>query len=546
MIFDRIKRLSIRYKIGAVVAHLLLPVLILAGVALYGVDLYKNIVRDVAWRANVLPIAETLSRHVGQLQTQLGELRGIRTTRLSPSPYDRRADRMALQQRFRNSLNDVQKSCSEYRGQLESRIQEVGMDTAFHREQKTIDNIYLAVRLLGNTIEDADWGQTKLETVEPQLDRLQALTGELPTYLHEELQGYSRSMKRRARWLNGIALLCFSVSFVLVAMLLRLSYLWIFKPLGILIDGSRKVACGVASGETGGAFQYRIEMQSQDEMAELADSMNEMTARFEMVRTDLAQKVGQLEDIRRELDNKVREKSQELVRNERLAGVGFLAAGVAHEINNPLMAISTCSESLQRRVGGMIEKGEMASEESASVLRYLKMIQDEAFRCKEITQKLLSFARSGKKAREKTDFSQIVLDIMDVARQHDAFRQRELQVDVASEIFARVNPQEMKQVVLNLLVNAFQSTGDDGVVTVQLRREANLARLTVSDDGMGMTEAVLKNIFEPFFTQREQGQGTGLGLSISHRIVEEHQGRIEAHSDGPGCGSTFTVTIPVE
>ncbi len=520
------------------VVYLLLLAFILAGVAFYAVDLYRNLVRDVSWRANILPVAGTMSRHVGQLQTQLGELRGIRLTRLSPAPYDRTVDRVNLQRRFNSSLGEVQKSCTEYRSQLESRIAEVGMDTAFDRERKTIDNIHLSIQLLRDTVESSDWGQTKLEAVEPQLDRLQALAGELPAYLHEELQGYSQSMKRRARWLNGVVFFCFSVSFFLIAMLLRLSYVWIFKPLGVLIDGSRKVA--------GGKFQYRIQLQSRDEMAELAESMNEMTARFETVRTDLAQKVVQLEDIRRELDDKVREKSRELVRSERLASVGFLAAGVAHEINNPLMAISTCSESLQRRVGDVFEKCEAAPDESASVLRYLKMIQDEAFRCKEITQKLLSFARSEKKAREKADFSQIVLDIVDVARQHDAFKHKELRIDVPPELFVTVNPQEMKQVVLNLVANALQCTGDDGVVTVRLRQDNDLARLTVSDNGVGMPETILKNIFEPFFTQREHGQGTGLGLSITHRIVEDHQGRIEARSDGPGRGSTFVVEIPLE
>lgn len=531
------KQVSIRAKMWTAVGMLLLLALFLAGAAFYAVNLNKNLVRDVAWRANILPVAGTLSRHVGLLQTQLGELRGIRRTRLSPAPFDRAADRVNLQREFQRNLDEVKKVYNEYRSLLEERIEEVGVDDAFEQELSTIHEIRRSVQLISDTIEQPNWGQDKLEAVESQLEQLQLLTNKLPTYLHEELQGYSQSMKRRARWVNGIVLVCFLISFILIALLLRLSYVWIFRPLGVLIDGSRKVAEGT--------FQYRIQLQSHDEMAELAEAMNGMTERFETVRADLAQKVGQLEEIRRELDDKVREKSRELVRSERLASVGFLAAGVAHEINNPLMAISTCSESLQRRALGVFEKAGADSDETNSVLRYLKMIQDEAFRCKEITQKLLSFARSEKKAREKTDLSVIVRDIVEVTRQHDSFKDKEIRVDVPDSLFVTVNPQEMKQVVLNLVANALQSAGDDGLVTVCLCRDGDVARLTVADNGVGMDEAILKDIFEPFFTQREQGQGTGLGLSITHRIVEDHRGRIEAHSAGPGRGSTFIVEIPV-
>jgi signal transduction histidine kinase len=108
-----------------------------------------------------------------------------------------------------------------------------------------------------------------------------------------------------------------------------------------------------------------------------------------------------------------------------------------------------------------------------------------------------------------------------------------------------VNPQEIKQVVLNLLVNAFDSIDGSGHVRVGVRRSGNEAVLTITDDGCGMTEEVLEHLFEPFFTRRRSGQGTGLGLSIVNRIITDHGGRIEATSDGPGRGSTFQVTLPL-
>jgi two-component system NtrC family sensor kinase len=116
-----------------------------------------------------------------------------------------------------------------------------------------------------------------------------------------------------------------------------------------------------------------------------------------------------------------------------------------------------------------------------------------------------------------------------------------------------VNPQELKQVVLNLLVNALDAVAAEGTVRVAVSRspvpEASRAAgevvLTISDDGCGMDAEVLEHLFEPFFTRRKEGQGTGLGLSIAHRIVADHGGRLEATSPGPGQGSTFCVTLPL-
>jgi signal transduction histidine kinase len=112
-------------------------------------------------------------------------------------------------------------------------------------------------------------------------------------------------------------------------------------------------------------------------------------------------------------------------------------------------------------------------------------------------------------------------------------------------VSAPVNPQEIKQVVLNLVTNALDSLDPGGKVTIDLQRSGEFAELLVTDNGCGMSEDVLRHIFEPFFTRRRDGQGTGLGLSITYRIISEHGGTIEAASDGPGHGSQFRVTIPL-
>ena len=330
-------------------------------------------------------------------------------------------------------------------------------------------------------------------------------------------------------------IVCVTISVGLMLLLIGFSFHWIFKPLHILVEGSRQVASG--------KYGYRIALSSKDEIGELARSMNFMTEQFE-------EKVRQLEENRRDLDEKVQQKSSELVRSERLASVGFLAAGVAHEINNPLMAISACAESLQRRMENQRKSGgrmppDDAPDDTDYAKRYLTMIQEEAFRCKGITERLLGLARNESRERTKTDFVPIITDMLEMLRQQEAFKRKNVKLELPVSFEITVNAQEMKQVVLNLLTNAFHNTEAEGQVRIQLYSQDNRAILSVQDDGIGMEAEVRQDVFEPFFTRRSGNSGTGLGLSITHRIIEEHQGRISVFSEGLGKGSTFVVELPM-
>jgi signal transduction histidine kinase len=279
----------------------------------------------------------------------------------------------------------------------------------------------------------------------------------------------------------------------------------------------------VASGD----FAYRIQLDTRDEMAELADAFNDMTERFQEIRDDL--------------DRQVQERTREVIRGEQLASVGFLAAGVAHEINNPLASIAMCAESLESRIEALAP-GEADAEVAR---RYLSLIQSEAFRCKGITEKLLDFSRLGEVRRQATALMGLVADVAEMLRHVGRFAGRSIEIEEGADVLVMVNPQEIKQVVLNLLVNALDSIDEKGKVRVAAKRSGGEAVLTFTDDGCGMTEEVQEHLFEPFFTRRKTGQGTGLGLSIVHRIVTDHGGRIQAASDGPGSGSTFRVTLPL-
>jgi signal transduction histidine kinase len=246
----------------------------------------------------------------------------------------------------------------------------------------------------------------------------------------------------------------------------------------------------------------------------------------------------------------VKQRTKEVVRSEQLASVGFLAAGVAHEINNPLAIIAWSAEALESRVHDIIYADDVKpddehNQEITVLKNYLRRIQDEAFRCKGITESLLNFSRIGDVDHQDTDLRELTNDVIEMVKHVGSYRNKHIEFRCGERVVACVNSQEIKQVLLNLITNALDSLDENGTVTIELGMHRGQARLIVRDNGCGMTAEVLEHLFEPFFTRRRDGQGTGLGLSISYRIVIDHGGKIEAASDGPGTGSQFSVLLPL-
>lgn len=307
---------------------------------------------------------------------------------------------------------------------------------------------------------------------------------------------------------------------VLLVGLIRNGYVWIFDPIRELHRGAVRVA--------NGDFDYRVRLNTADEMADLADAFNRMTARFQEITVDL--------------DRQVQERSKQLVRSERLAGVGFLAAGVAHEINNPLSAIAMAAESLEDRATEVMNKLDPA--EAGIIKQYLQMIQNESFRCKQITERLLDFSRGRESTREPTDLMRLISEVIAMVQYLGKFREKKIEFKPAGASYAEVNGPEIKQVVLNLVANGLDAMERGGTLFIDLVEQTDHVTLTFRDEGCGMTPEVLDNMFEPFFTSKQPGQGTGLGLSISHRIIAQHGGTIDATSPGPGQGSTFSIRLP--
>src|SRR5262249_27837676 len=197
-----------------------------------------------------------------------------------------------------------------------------------------------------------------------------------------------------------------------------------FYPIRDLQEGVGRVGQG--------DFDHTIRVNSGDEIEDLAAAFNDMTGRLREMYTDLARQVN--------------ERSRQLVRSERLAGVGFLAAGVAHEINNPLASIAFCSEALERRLGEVLnacgEQTGAAGEDAGGVRKDLRLSQQEAFRCKEITQRLLEFSRGGERRREPTDLGELIQGVLDVAKHLPNCKGKKLVFTPPARLVAWVNAQE--------------------------------------------------------------------------------------------------------
>jgi signal transduction histidine kinase len=327
----------------------------------------------------------------------------------------------------------------------------------------------------------------------------------------------ARSVYRTGRY---VILVAFIASVILLAWLMRCGYRWIFKPIRELYEGSSRVAHG--------DFDFRLDLDQQDEMGELADSFNKMTVRFQEIKNDL--------------DRQVRDRVKQLVRSERLAGIGFLAAGVAHEINTPLTGISMVAESLIMRKDSLL--AQMPEEERDDLLEDLETLLTESRQCRAITKKLLEFARGEGDTRSEFDITQAINEVIHLVSHLGKYRSYSLKFEHETPCYIEANRSEMKQVILNLVANGLEAMKEGGELAVELREETDQIEIKIIDQGSGMTDDVLEHLFEPFFTHAKPGEGTGIGLAITHRIVADHGGTIEPTSDGPGQGSTFHIHLP--
>ncbi len=538
MSIPKLTNWTIRKKLLVSMVVLGMVIMVLGYSSFRGVYAYRDLVATLGERAVEIPMTAELTRGIDELRNEYPTL-SLR----EPMKFrlDQDLEREMRHRRFRKRLEEVHNLLVRYQTRLEAsdsdeatlsdRSEEIDIANEMFTLLSVIDRQQLG---LLNTQHDG----YKVQQLHEQLAELSNLAHALPTRLADKMAVFREEVRDRYR--TWIVLTWSSVTLATLMLVGLIAYARraVIRPFKDLLSGARRVAAG--------DFTVQIGAESKDELAELADAINMGVASFL--------------NIQQDLHEQVRERSREVIRNEQLASVGFLAAGVAHEINNPLASIAWSAEALESRLHRILHTSEptvaKVQEELAGVdvdtLRtYLKRIQDEAFRCKGITERLLDFSRLGTiERRQYVDLSELIEDVVGMVRHLGQSRSKQILFNPGpTAMMAWASPQEMKQVVLNLLTNALESIDPNqtnGKVSITIEQRSDQIQFSIEDNGAGMSEEVLQHLFEPFYTRRRDGRGTGLGLPITSRIIADHGGRIAVKSLGIGVGSRFVISIPCQ
>ena len=521
-------RRRIRSQMHYGVAMLLIVVVILSIAAFWGVAKFRTLTKSIRTRSAELPLVARLSQEISDLRATYSKSCAPPTVQSSVDNFW--AETGLAASSFRWELRECFDALHNYQQQLEK--SEIGDHRIadMTKENEAVEKIDSQLGIIIALSQDELWIHDEAQkiTIYEEIDILQTEVSQLPGYLKDRMDGFAELARAEYRTLMVVSGLLTAAALIVLFFLVRRFHLQIFSPLETLLAGARSVAAG--------NYDHRVDLKTNDEMAELAQAFNETTQNFQ--------------EIRRDLNQQVKQRTREIVRSEKMASVGFLAAGVAHEINNPLAAIAWSAESLEMRLHDILNPSldlpeEKRTAEIDEMKKYLRRIQDEAFRCKGITSGLLDYSRSGDAVKTGTNLGELIEGVVEMLSPLSKYRSKKIEFDYREPIVAEVDPQEIKQVILNLVTNALDSIDESGRVKITLQRDEELARISVIDNGCGMTSEVLKHLFEPFFTKGKEGQGTGLGLSITYRIIEEHGGTIVPASSGPGLGARFDVTLPL-
>jgi C4-dicarboxylate-specific signal transduction histidine kinase len=265
--------------------------------------------------------------------------------------------------------------------------------------------------------------------------------------------------------------------------------------------------------------------------------------RLERSRKAMIHMMGDLRDTTREMqrrEQELREKQEQLVQAAKLATLGELTTGVAHELNNPLNNIGLF-------IGNVIDSVRMGRIDEESALRQLTSAMQQVHKATEIITHLRTFGRAAPESREPTHINQVVEQSLSLMREQLKLRSIDVQLALAPEDpVVMANPIRLEQVFMNLLTNARDAVSESSkkMIRITSSLQQDSVRLVFQDTGPGVPPGIEQRIFDPFFTTKEVGAGTGLGLSITYGIVKDHEGSIRLENR-PGEGATFLVALPL-
>jgi len=394
---------------------------------------------------------------------------------------------------------------------------------------------------------------------------LKSLSGETIGMLYVGMleKPYADLKRRVAITFAGISI----VTFVLLSVIVYSATSNVIRPLRRLLEATHKIASGYLA--------YRVDVTSDDELGQLASSFNSMTEQLEFTAGEYAALTRTLEDRVKQKTGELEDAQEQLIQSEKLTSLGKMAAGIAHEINNPLTSILLNSHLVAERMG-----------EAAGSDESLRLILDETERCSKIVKGLLDFSRQSPAEMVPVDMNNLIGEILNLMKSHLLASKVKVDLKLArSQALISADPGKIKQVVTNLIHNAIEAMPDGGRLTITSRlrgtgvpgdgapadgaskdvassdgapgngaptdgasretssRENQSVEVEFADAGCGMSGDVMKRMFDPFFSTKK-GKGTGLGLSITYGIVEQHGGKISVASV-VGKGTTVTVSLPV-
>ena len=379
------------------------------------------------------------------------------------------------------------------------------------KEERLVGRVVADLGGLSDMLGSADPEEAEIDAI---LEHTRAFAATLDAETRREGQRADEDLVAHAATTRGVMI----ATVVAVTVALCVGFLHVLRtvvgPLGIVRAGADRFGAG--------DLGHRISVSNRDEIGDLARSFNQMADR--------------VADTRSGLEEQVATRTREFIRAARLADLGVLAAGVAHEINNPLASIASCAEGLERRLArGEVHRPELED--------YLGTISSEAYRAREITSRLLALARQEQGQMNDVDLALVMRQVETAVSGLLEARRIRLCSSFPLQTMLRGNAGDLIQILVNLVLNARDASAPGSAIHVRCRVEEDWILFEVEDRGHGIAPGDLERIFDPFYTTKRPGEGTGLGLALVAALVEVRGGRIGVVSR-PGEGSLFTVSFP--
>ena len=329
---------------------------------------------------------------------------------------------------------------------------------------------------------------------------------------------------------NRVVFTFLGIAFLSVILLSIIAYLTttnIVKPLRELLYATKKVARG--------DLAHRVQIKSQDEIGQLAKSFNHMTMELQKATENYLMLNRTLEDKVREKSRELKEAQDQLIQSEKLTSLGKLAAGIAHEINNPLTSILINSHLIAEKL-----KDDDRFQEN------LNLMINETARCSEIVKGLLEFSRQTPPEKNPADINEVIEKTLLLLRSQLLVHNVKVAKDLVGDLpKIMIDINKIEQVFTNIVLNAIEAMPDGGMLFVSSRISADsrFVEIEFRDEGGGISKENINRIFDPFFTTKGI-KGTGLGLSVSYGIVQQHRGTIDVQSE-LGVGTSITIHLPI-